>query len=83
MYMRKAYYGYDCFETLCTVTMFLTKGPFVVIDYSRQNESRAQPDVRIEFDCKENAPANTTAYYLILHDRIIEYCPLSNGRKIT
>ena len=82
---RKAYYGYDCFETLCTVTTFLTQGPFVVIDCSRQNESikSATVDVRIEFDCKENVPPNTTAYCLILHDRVIEYCPLSNVvRKI-
>ncbi|XP_011883717.1 PREDICTED: uncharacterized protein LOC105570874 [Vollenhovia emeryi] len=82
---RKAYYGYDCYETLCTVTTFLTNGPFVVIDCARQNESikSATVDVRIEFDCKENVPANTTAYCLILHDRVIEYCPLSNVvRKI-
>ena len=82
---RKAYYGYDSFDTLCTVVTFLTKGPFVVIDCSRQNESvkSATVDVRIEFDCKENVPANTTAYCLILHDRVIEYCPLSNVvRKI-
>ncbi|XP_011858239.1 PREDICTED: uncharacterized protein LOC105555809 [Vollenhovia emeryi] len=82
---RKAYYGYDCYETLCNVTTFLTNGPFVVIDCARQNESikSATVDVRIEFDCKENVPANTTAYCLILHDRVIEYCPLSNVvRKI-
>ncbi|XP_011861480.1 PREDICTED: uncharacterized protein LOC105558418 [Vollenhovia emeryi] len=82
---RKAYYGYDCYKTLCTVTTFLTNGPFVVIDCARQNESikSATVDVRIEFDCKENVPANTTAYCLILHDRVIEYCPLSNVvRKI-
>ncbi|XP_011865787.1 PREDICTED: uncharacterized protein LOC105560892 [Vollenhovia emeryi] len=82
---RKAYYGYNCYETLCTVTTFLTNGPFVVIDCARQNESikSATVDVRIEFDCKENVPANTTAYCLILHDRVIEYCPLSNVvRKI-
>jgi len=40
--------------------------------------------VRIEFDCKENIPMNTTAYYLIIHDRVIQYNPLTNVvRKIT
>jgi len=34
---RKVYYGYDCCETLLTVVTFLTNGPFVVIDCSRQN----------------------------------------------
>ncbi|XP_020298508.1 uncharacterized protein LOC109862781 [Pseudomyrmex gracilis] len=58
----------------------------VVIDCSRQNEAvkSATVDVRIEFDCKENIPANTTAYCLILHDRVIEYNSLTNVvRKIT
>ncbi|XP_067214165.1 uncharacterized protein [Linepithema humile] len=43
-------------------------GPFVVIDCSRQNDSvkNATVDVRIEFDCKESIPANTTAYCLII-----------------
>jgi len=83
---RKAYYGYDCYETLLTVVTFLTNGPFVVIDCARQNESikSATVDVRIEFDCKENVPANTTAYCLILHDRVVQYNPLTNVvRKIT
>ncbi|KYN14491.1 hypothetical protein ALC57_13297 [Trachymyrmex cornetzi] len=82
---RKAYYGIDSFETLLNVLSFIEKGPFAVIDCSRQNESvkSATVDVRIEFDCKENVPANTTAYCLIIHDRVIEYCPLSNVvRKI-
>ena len=83
---RKAYYGYDRYDTFLTLTTFLTLGPFVIIDCSRQNESvkSATVDVRIEFDCKENVPADTTAYCLILHDRVIEYCPLSNVvRKLT
>ncbi|KYN50188.1 hypothetical protein ALC62_03756 [Cyphomyrmex costatus] len=82
---RKAYYGIDCFETLLNVLSFIEKGPFAVIDCSLQNESvkSATVDVRIEFDCKENVPVNTTAYCLIIHDRVIEYCPLSNVvRKI-
>ncbi|XP_018393332.1 PREDICTED: uncharacterized protein LOC108772310 [Cyphomyrmex costatus] len=82
---RKAYYGIDCFETLLNVLSFIEKGPFTVIDCSRQNESvkSATVDVRIEFDCKKNVPVNTAAYCLIIHDRVIEYCPLSNVvRKI-
>jgi len=79
-HFRKAYYEYDCYETLLTVVTFLTNGLFVVIDCAPQNESikSATVNVRIEFDCKENVPANTTAYCLILHDCVVEYCPLSN-----
>ncbi|XP_018317769.1 uncharacterized protein [Mycetomoellerius zeteki] len=83
---RRAYYGIDCFETLVNVLSFTEEGPFVVIDCSRLNESvkSATVDVRIEFDCKENVPANIIAYYLIIHDRVVQYNPLTNVvRKIT
>lgn len=83
---RKSYYGYNSTEVWLTAVDFLEQGPFVVIDCSRQNESvkSATVDVRIEFECRENLPANTTAYCLILHDRVVEYSPLTNiVRKIT
>ncbi|KMQ92433.1 hypothetical protein RF55_7567 [Lasius niger] len=82
----KDYYGYAYLEPNLTLTMFLLNGPFVIIDCSRQNESvkSATVDVRLEFECKENVPDNTTAYCLIIHDRMIQYNPLTNVvRKIT
>ncbi|XP_036142905.1 uncharacterized protein LOC118645602 [Monomorium pharaonis] len=82
----KTYYGYDYLEPNQTVTTFRQKGPFVIIDCSRQNESvkSATVDVRLEFECKENVPASTTAYCLIIHDRVVQYNPLTNVvRKIT
>ncbi|XP_070154777.1 uncharacterized protein [Polyergus mexicanus] len=77
---RKTYYGCENDETLLNLDKFLIHGPLVVIDCSRQNESikSATVDVRIEFDCKENIPSNTTAYCLIIHDRVVEYNPLTN-----
>ncbi|RLU15070.1 hypothetical protein DMN91_012957 [Ooceraea biroi] len=83
---RKAYYGCDCDETFLTTINFLIRGPFVVIDCSRLKESikSATVDVRLEFDCKENVPDNTTAYCLIIYDRVVEYSPLTNVvRRIT
>ncbi|XP_036146553.1 uncharacterized protein LOC118646845 [Monomorium pharaonis] len=76
----KNYYGYDYLEPNQSVTMFRHNGPFVIIDFSRQNESikSATVDVRLEFECRENVPANTTAYCLIIHDRVIQYNPLTN-----
>jgi len=82
----KDYYGYAYLEPNLTLTKFLLNGPFVIIDCSRQNESvkSATVDVRLEFECKENVPDNTTAYCLIIHDRMIQYNPLTNVvRKIT
>jgi len=68
-----------------TFTTFLHNGPFVIIDCSRQNESvkSGTVDVRLDFECKD-LPANTTAYCLIIHDRVVQYNPLTNVvRKIT
>ncbi|XP_070167594.1 uncharacterized protein [Polyergus mexicanus] len=77
---RKTYHGCDNDEALLNLNKFLTHGPLVFIDCSRQNESikSATVDVRIEFDCKENIPSNTTAYCLIIHDRVVKYNPLTN-----
>ena len=87
MYARfcKTYLGYEYFEPTLTVSNFLRHGPFV-IDCSKQIESikSATVDIRLEFKTKENVPANTTAYCLIIHDRVIQYNPLTNiVRKIT
>ena len=82
---RRSYYGGESAEALLNLREFADHGPFVVIDCSRQNElvKSATVDVRIEFDCRENIPDNTTAYCLIIHDRIVEYNPLTNVvRKI-
>jgi len=81
----KNYYVYDYLEPNQIVTSFRYNGPFVIIDCFRQNESikSATVDVHIEFDCKENVPMNTTAYCLIIHDRVIQYNLLINVvRKI-
>lgn len=77
---RKSYYGNNTEEALLTISQFQDHGPLIIIDCSRQNEmvKTATVDVRIEFECQENIPNNTTAYCLIIHDRIIEYNPLTN-----
>lgn len=62
---------------------FISYTPFIVIDCSKQNESlkQAAVDVRLEFETKSNIPADTTAYCLILHDRIVTYNPISGDVK--
>jgi len=82
----QGYYGYEYLEPSLTFTTFLRNGLFVIIDCSRQNESvkSGTVNVRLDFECKENVSANTTAYCLIIHDRVIQYNPLTNVvRKIT
>lgn len=51
--------------------------PIFVFDCSRSDESvkNSMVDVRIEMEARENFPANTTAYCLIIHDNLIRYSP--------
>ena len=59
------------------------KQPLIVIDLSHQNETvKSGPiDVRIEFKTLKNVPENTSAYCLIIHDRIIQYTPITGEIK--
>jgi len=82
----KNYYGYDYLEPNQTVMNFRQNDPFVIIDCFRQNESikSITVEVRTELDCKENVSMNTTTYSFIIHDRVVQYNPLTNVvRKIT
>lgn len=78
-YFRQSYYNapVDPLLDLCT---FREKAPLFVIDCSRQNDSlKTGPvDVRLEIESSEDIPDNTTAYCLIINDRLFEYRPLSN-----
>ncbi|XP_031781026.1 uncharacterized protein LOC116416469 [Nasonia vitripennis] len=70
-------------DSLVSKEDFITNAPLIVIDCSKQNESlkQAAVDVRLEFECKRNIPVDTTAYCLILHDRIVKYNPISGDIK--
>lgn len=59
---------------------FKNTTPIFVIDCAHQNESikSGTVDVKIDMEFKENIPAETTAYCLIIHDRLVEYNPLTN-----
>ena len=77
-----SYYGKE-FEPLLTKETFKKYAPLIVIDCSKQNEflKQASKDVRLEFESCTNFPANTAAYWLILHDRIVQYKPISGAVK--
>lgn len=86
MYIKfqTSYYGRQ-FQPLLSREEFISSAPISVIDCSRQNEAiKTGPvDIRLEFKTSENVPANTTAYCLLLHDRIVQYIPLtSEVRKL-
>lgn len=79
---QASYYGKEP-QPYLTKSEFLEFAPLAVIDCSKQNEALkyGPVDIRLEFEAKENFPEQTSAYCLILHDRIIEYRPISGGVK--
>lgn len=79
---QSTYYSRDA-EPLLNKTQFLKYAPLTMIDCSKQNDSlkSGSVDIRLEFETKNNVPALTSAYCLILHDRIIQYNPISGVVK--
>lgn len=76
---RQSYYNLSE-DPLLSLKDFKHKAPLFVINCSRQNETlKTGPvDVRLEIESSEDFPDNTTAYCLIINDRLIEYKPLSS-----
>lgn len=82
---RQSYYNFPE-DPLFDLETFKSKTPLFVIDCSRQNENlKTGPvDVRLEIECSKDIPEKTSAYCLIINDRLVEYRPLSNTvRKIS
>ncbi|XP_031781833.1 uncharacterized protein LOC116416723 [Nasonia vitripennis] len=79
---QNAYYNKEV-EPMLKKADYLSYAPLIVIDCSKQNESlkQASVDVRLEFEARANIPVGTSAYCLILHDRIVEYNPMSGDVK--
>lgn len=82
---RQSYYNLPA-DPLLDMNDFKEKAPLFVIDCSRQNESlKTGPvDVRLEIECSHDIPDHTSAFCLIINDRLVEYKPLSHiVRKLT
>lgn len=77
---QESYYYKNASEPCLDMKNFLNSAPIVIIDCSHQNETLKSGgvDVRLEFETEKNVPANTTAYCLLLHDRLIKYNVLTN-----
>lgn len=69
-----------CAAPMLTLAEFRDNAPIIVIDCSHQDEilKKGIIDIRIEFQTRNNIPANTAAYCLIVHDNIVSYNPYSN-----
>jgi hypothetical protein len=79
---QQSYYGCKP-NPLLTPLDFANNVPIVVIDCSHQNETiKSGPvDIRLEFKTTVQVSDLTSAYCLLIHDRIVEYNPLTNQVK--
>jgi hypothetical protein len=77
---QKSYYSRELPSPCMEPSAFGTTHPIFVIDCSKQNERLkiVTTDIRLEVQTAEAIPANTSCHCLILHEKIIEYTPLSN-----
>ena len=85
MYARfqQAYYGKEN-EPALNKASFIAHMPLIVIDCSKQNETlkNAPVDVKVELQSKSNFPESTAAYCLLLHDRVVEYNPITGDVRL-
>lgn len=82
---QQSYYYKNQGEPCLSPENYLQLAPLVVIDCSRQNDDVIKGgavDIRIEFETNKNIPANTSAYCLLLHDRLVKYNPLTSVVRI-
>jgi len=79
---QESYYGKDEGKPILSPTAFETRAPIIMIDTSKQNDtgSASTVDVSIEIEALDNLEG-VSAYCLLIHDRVIEYVPLSREVK--
>lgn len=75
---RNSYYGISN-EPVFSPELFKVKSPIAYIDCSHQKETLQTGSVvmRIEFETLKTTNKDTSAYCLILHDKIFSYNPLT------
>lgn len=71
-------------EPIFSPEEFRTIAPIVVIDCTKQNESlkRSAVTIRLEFETSGIISDKTSAYCLILHDRIAKYIPAQSVTRL-
>ncbi|KAK5647059.1 hypothetical protein RI129_005523 [Pyrocoelia pectoralis] len=77
---QSSYYDTDN-RPLFTPQQFKESAPLIVVDCSNQKEGLNSKSVvlRVEFETNSNIAHNTTAYCLILHDRVFTYNALTKA----
>src|ERR1044071_8954039 len=74
---KKEYYGFNALvgRTQVNFPAFKSLFPIIVFDVRRQNEKIKNGiiDMQLHFDFSENVPENTTAYVLVISDRMYRF----------
>jgi hypothetical protein len=70
---QESYYGKEEGKPILSPDDFETKAPIIVIDTSKQNDTGTSSTIDVSIKNLEGV----SAYCLLIHDRIIEYVPLS------
>lgn len=75
---QESYYNRDP-HPLLTPSEFKERAPMIVVDLSYQNEAvKTGPiDVRVSTELLTASAAATKVYCLLIHDRLVEYSPLT------
>lgn len=76
---QRSYYGKEP-KPLLSRNEFVSYAPIIVLDTSFQNEKikSGSVDIRLELETAANIPGETSAFALIIHDRIVEYNVLNS-----
>lgn len=80
MYARfQQVYYHQVGEPLLSPELFKGYYPLVGIDCSHQSDKihKSSVEIKIEFTTKNPIPDGTTAYCLVLHDKVFHYSPLT------
>jgi hypothetical protein len=77
---QKSYYKRGIAAPYVNYKQFAQSTPIFVVDCSNQDEGVkfSGCDIRLEVQCSQAIAANTTCHCLILHDKVVDYTPLSN-----
>lgn len=77
LHMQMTYYQKNSVNPFAMTLAQFNHRALFAFDCSRSDESlmNSTVDVRLEINTRENIPANTSAFCLIIHDSIITYSP--------
>ena len=76
---QRSYYSRKDYTPILSCADFLIDNFMVVLDCKFQNDSikSGSVDIRLEIETSEPMPAGTICQCLIIHDRVVEYCPFT------